>query len=115
VGVPAHRRGAAGLGVQVCATTVAKILRQAGVPPAGARARPCWREFLGLQAQTMIACDFFTVETLWLGRLYVLFFIELGSRRVHLAARHRSASSSTTETASSLTTSTRSSAARALK
>jgi hypothetical protein len=33
----------------------------------------------------MIACDFFTVEALWLGRLYVLFFIELGSRRVHLA------------------------------
>jgi putative transposase len=75
----------AGLGVQVCASTVAKILRQAGVPPAGARARPCWREFLRTQAQTMIACDFFTVETLWLGRLYVLFFIELGSRRVHLA------------------------------
>ena len=75
----------AGLGVQICATTVAKILRQAGVPPAGARARPCWREFLRAQAQTMIACDFFTVETLWLGRLYVLFFIELGSRRVHLA------------------------------
>jgi putative transposase len=75
----------AGLGVQVCATTVAKILRQAGVPPAGARARPCWREFLRTQAQTMIACDFFTAETLWLGRLYVLFFIELGSRRVHLA------------------------------
>jgi putative transposase len=75
----------AGLGVQVCASTVAKILRQAGVPPAGARARPCWREFLRTHAQTMIACDFFTVETLWLGRLYVLFFIELGSRRVHLA------------------------------
>lgn len=33
----------------------------------------------------MISCDFFTVDTLWLGRLYVLFFIELGSRRVHLA------------------------------
>ncbi len=33
----------------------------------------------------MLACDFFTVETLWLGRLYVLFFIELGSRRVHVA------------------------------
>jgi len=75
----------AGLGVQVCATTVAKILRQAGVPPAGARARLCWREFLRTQAQTMIACDFFTVETLWLGRLYALFFIELGSRRVYLA------------------------------
>jgi len=33
----------------------------------------------------MIACDFFTVETLWLGRLHVLFFLELGSRRVHVA------------------------------
>ena len=33
----------------------------------------------------MIACDFFTAETLWLGRLYVLFFIELGTRRVYLA------------------------------
>jgi putative transposase len=33
----------------------------------------------------MIACNFFTVDTLWLGRLYVLFFIELGSRRVHHA------------------------------
>ncbi len=75
----------AGLGVQVGASTVAKILRQAGVPPAGGRARLCWREFLRAQAQTMIACDFFTVETLWPGRLYVLFFIERGSRRVHLA------------------------------
>jgi len=65
----------AGLGVQVGASTVAKILRQAGAPPAGGRARLCWREFLRAQAQTMIACDFFTVETLWLGRLYVLFFI----------------------------------------
>jgi putative transposase len=75
----------AGVGVRVSATTVAKILRQADVPPAGARAGLCWREFLRAQAQSMIACDFFTVETLWLGRLYVLFFIELGSRRVHLA------------------------------
>ena len=73
------------MGVRVSATTVAKILRQADVPPAGARAGPSWREFLRAQAQSMIACDFFTVETLWLGRLYVLFFIELGSRRVHLA------------------------------
>jgi len=75
----------AGLGVRVSATSVAKILREAGVPPAGARARLCWREFLRAHAQSMIACDFLTVETLWLGRLYVLFFIELGTRRVHLA------------------------------
>jgi transposase InsO family protein len=73
------------VGVRVSATTVAEILRQADVPPAGARAGLCWREFLRAQAQSMIACDFFTVETLRLGRLYVLFFIELGSRRVHLA------------------------------
>jgi hypothetical protein len=75
----------AGVGVRVSATTVAKILRQADVPPADARAGLCWREFLRAQAQSMIACDFFTVEVLWLGRLYVLFFIELGNRRVHLA------------------------------
>src|SRR5207247_9857126 len=71
-------------GVRVSATTVAKILRQADVAPAGARVGLCWRGFLRAHAQSMIACDFFTVET-WLGRLYVLFFIELGSRRVHLA------------------------------
>ncbi len=53
--------------------------------PAGARAGLSWREFLRAHAKTMIACDFFTVETVWLGRLYVLFFIELGTRRVHLA------------------------------
>jgi putative transposase len=75
----------AGIGVRVSATTVAKILRRAGVPPAGARARLGWRQFLRAHAQSMLACDFFTVETLWLGRLYVLFFIELGSRRVHVA------------------------------
>jgi putative transposase len=75
----------AGLSVDVSATTVRTILRKARVPPAETRARLCWREFLRAQAQSMIACDFFTVDKLWLGRLYVLFFIELGSRRVHLA------------------------------
>jgi hypothetical protein len=75
----------AGIGVRVSATTVAKILRRSGVPPAGPRARLGWRQFLRAHAQSMLACDFFTVETLWLGRLYVLFFIELGSRRVHVA------------------------------
>jgi putative transposase len=75
----------AGVGWRVSATTVAKILRQAGVSPAGSRAELSWREFLRTHAASMIACDFFTVETPWLGRLYVLFFIELGTRRVHLA------------------------------
>jgi hypothetical protein len=71
--------------VRVSATTVAKILRRAGVPPAGARAQLSWRDFLRAHADSIIACDFFTVETLWLGRLYVLFFLELNSRRVHVA------------------------------
>ena len=44
-----------------------------------------WREFVRAHRQSLLAVDFFTVETVWLQRLYVLFFIELGSRRVHLA------------------------------
>ncbi len=75
----------AGVGVGVSAATVAKILRQAGVSPAGARTQLSWREFLRVQAESIIACDFFTVDTLWLGRLYLLFLLELSSRRVHFA------------------------------
>ena len=74
-----------GLGLPVSATTVRKILDEAGLGPAGARGALSWRMFLRQQAQSMLAVDFFTVETIALQRLYVLFFIELGSRRVHLA------------------------------
>ena len=74
-----------GLGLSVSATTVRKILRQAGLGPAGERSGLSWRAFLRAQAASMLAVDFFTVETVSLQRLYVLFFIELGSRRVHLA------------------------------
>jgi putative transposase len=73
-----------GLGLAVSATTVAKILRRAGLGPVGERSGLSWRAFLRAQAQSMLAVDFFTVETISLQRLYVLFFIELGSRRVHL-------------------------------
>jgi putative transposase len=75
----------AGVGVRISATTVAKILRQAGVRPAGARAQLSSGDFLRAHADSLIACDFFTVETLWLGRFYVLFFLELHSRRIHIA------------------------------
>jgi putative transposase len=44
-----------------------------------------WSEFVRAHRRSMLAVDFFTVETIWLQRLYVLFFIELGSRRVHAA------------------------------
>ena len=74
-----------GLEVRVSATTVRTWLREAGVGPVGTRPGMTWREFIRLHRQSLLAVDFFTVETLWLQRLYVLFFIELGSRRVHLA------------------------------
>jgi putative transposase len=74
-----------GLGLKVSATTVRKILCEAGIGPAGERPGLSWRAFLRQQAQSMLAVDFFTVETISLQRLYVLFFIELRSRRVHLA------------------------------
>jgi transposase InsO family protein len=74
-----------GLGYPVSASLVRNLLRQARLGPAGERAGLSWRAFLQAQAQSMLAVDFFTVETISLQRLYVLFFIELGSRRVHLA------------------------------
>ena len=58
---------------------------QAGLGPVGERSGLSWRAFLRAQAASMLAVDFFTVETISLQRLYVLFFIELGSRRVHVA------------------------------
>jgi transposase InsO family protein len=74
-----------GLGVQISATSVRKVLMGAGVGPAGQRGGSSWREFIRGQAQSIIACDFFTVDTIALRRIYVLFFIELSTRRVHLA------------------------------
>jgi hypothetical protein len=64
---------------------VKKILTQAGLGPAGSRSGLSWRSFLRAQAESMLAVDFFTVETIALQRLYVLFFIELGSRRIYMA------------------------------
>ena len=74
-----------GLGVAVSATTVKKILRQEQLGPAEKRRGRTWREFLRTQAASVVAVDFFTVDTVWLQRLYALFFIEFASRRVHFA------------------------------
>jgi putative transposase len=74
-----------GLDLAVSSSFVRNLLREAGLGPAGERVGLSWREFLRAQAQSMLAVDFFTVETVSLRRLYVLFYIELGSRRVHLA------------------------------
>jgi putative transposase len=73
------------LRIRIGATTVRSILRRSGLGPAPRREGLSWAEFLRAQANGVIACDFFTVETAWLRTLYVLFWIELGTRRVHLA------------------------------
>lgn len=120
------------LGHDVSAMTIRDVLRRWGLGPAPRRAGPSWSEFLHAQASAILACDFFTVYGAWGRTIYVLFAIELSSRRVHLAgalpvpttpgspsrretSRWRSptpaptfASSSTTETRSSPPRSTRS-------
>jgi putative transposase len=82
-----HRRiqgELARLGYVIAASTVWEILHAAGIDPAPRRPGPSWRQFLTAQAHAIIACDFFVVETLLLKRLYVLVFIEHGTRRLHL-------------------------------
>src|SRR6266571_2666547 len=74
-----------GLGFRLSPSTVWNILRRHGIDPSPRRARLSWREFLRQQAASIVECDFFTVDTLWLSRLYVFFFIELERRRVHIA------------------------------
>jgi transposase InsO family protein len=73
------------LGPPISPSTVRRILLANGLRPAPRHPGPSWREFLRQQAASVLACDFFAVETISLRRFYVLFFIELASRRVHLA------------------------------
>ncbi len=66
------------------ATTVRRVLARSGIDPAGKRSGMGWREFLRSQASAILAPDFLTIDTVFLTRMYVLFFIELDTRRVHL-------------------------------
>jgi transposase InsO family protein len=75
----------AGLGHKLAPSTVWQILKDAGIDPAPRRSGQSWRAFLEAQAKTILAMDFFHADTVFLRRLYVLFFIEHGTRRVHLA------------------------------
>jgi transposase InsO family protein len=70
------------LGSGVSVTSVRNILASAGVPPAPQRDRQSWRRFLRAHGESILACDFFTVDTIWLHRLYVLVFLSIGSRRI---------------------------------
>ena len=74
-----------GLGYKLAPSTVWQILKDAGIDPAPERSGQTWRGFLTAQAKTILAADFFHVDTVFLRRLYVLFFIEHGTRCVHLA------------------------------
>jgi putative transposase len=73
------------LGIRVGATTIRTLLRRHGLGPAPRRTGPTWAQFLRAQGEGIIGCDFFTVETIRLKTLYVLFFIQLSTRRVVLA------------------------------
>ena len=75
------------LGYTLSRSAVRDVLKRHRVPPAPERGRrgDSWRRFLGQHRDQLLACDFFTVETLCLKTVYVLFFVELGTRRVHVA------------------------------
>jgi putative transposase len=73
------------LGIRVGATTIRTLLRRHGLGPAPRRGGPTWAQFLKAQAEGIVACDLFTVETIRLQTLHVLFFIQLSTRRVIVA------------------------------
>jgi transposase InsO family protein len=77
------------LGLCVGATTIRRLLLREGLGPTPRRGGPSWSEFLRSQAEGILACDFFTVETAFLKTLYVLFFIEVGTRRLHITGATR--------------------------
>jgi putative transposase len=74
------------LGYTISHETVGTILERHGIPPAPERdPSPSWRHLMTHYKDQLLACDFFTVETLFLQTLYVLIFVEIGTRRVHFA------------------------------
>jgi transposase InsO family protein len=73
-----------GLGYRIGVATVWRILHRANLEPAPRRSGATWREFLHAQAATILACDFFTVDTVFLQRIYVFFVVEISTRQVHV-------------------------------
>jgi len=77
------------LGVTIVPSTVWEILHAAGIDPAPRRSGPSWRQFLHAQAAGIVAVDFLHVDTVLLKRIYVLVFIEHGSRQMHIGGSRR--------------------------
>ncbi len=96
------------LGHDISDETVGNILRRRGIPPAlGRKPKIPWAEFIASHQDTLVAADFFTAEALTpmgLLTLYVLFFIHVGTRRVHIAGiTHHVTEGWMTQTARELT------------
>jgi putative transposase len=72
------------LGYKLAPSSVWLILKRSGIEPVPRRAGLTWRQFLSAQAEGIVACDFFHVDTVLLTRLYVMFVLELATRRVHI-------------------------------
>jgi hypothetical protein len=66
-------------------SSVRSVLKRHRISPASQRSSGSWHNFIGHYKEQILACDFFTVETIGLKTIYVLFFIELGTRHIHLA------------------------------
>lgn len=74
------------LGITVSQTSIRNILNKTGIVPVPVRHGSIgWRHLMKHYKAQILVCDFFTIETIWLKTLYVFFFIELGTRRIHLA------------------------------
>jgi putative transposase len=74
------------LDIDLSEETIANILERHGIPPAPERdTSPSWRHLMTHYKEQLLACDFFTIETLFLQTIYVFFFIEVGTRRIHFA------------------------------
>ncbi len=71
-----------GIRIRVGATTIRTLLRRHGLGPAPRRSGLTWTQFLRAQADGVVACDCFTVETIWLKTLYVLLFLQVSTRQV---------------------------------
>jgi putative transposase len=74
------------VGYTVAATTIRSLLVAAGIPPSGRRAKLSWKRFSAAHAETLVAADFFSVDTVFFKRLYVLIYMHLATRRVLLAS-----------------------------